>query len=69
MKSTMPEGIGLVGAVIVGISLALGSQAASPKPTAESEVVDPPGPAELTDEVSADPVTLGRRTMPRRSHS
>ena len=37
MKLTMPEGLGLLGAVIVGVSLVLGSQAAPPKPSGESE--------------------------------
>ena len=32
MKLTMPEGLGLVGAVIVGASLVLGSHAAQSKP-------------------------------------
>ena len=37
MKLTMPEGIGLVGAVIVGTSLVFGLQAAQPQATSESE--------------------------------
>jgi len=37
MKLTMPEGLGLLGAVIVGTALALGSQAGQPKPAGESE--------------------------------
>ncbi len=37
MKLTMPEGLGVLVAVIVGVSLALGSQAAPPKPAGESE--------------------------------
>jgi beta-lactamase regulating signal transducer with metallopeptidase domain len=36
MKLTMPEGLGLMSAVIVGVSLVLGSQAAPPKPSGES---------------------------------
>jgi len=37
MKLTMPEGLGLLGAVIVGAALALGSQAGQPRPAGESE--------------------------------
>jgi beta-lactamase regulating signal transducer with metallopeptidase domain/tetratricopeptide (TPR) repeat protein len=37
MKLTMPEGLGVLVGVIVGVSLALGSQAAPPKPAGESE--------------------------------
>jgi len=37
MKLTMPEGLGLVGAVIVGVSLMLGSQAGQSKRAGESE--------------------------------
>ena len=37
MKLTMPEGLGLLGAVIVGVSLIVGSQAAQPKPPVESQ--------------------------------
>ena len=37
MKLTMPEGLGLLGAVVVGTSLALGVCAAQPEPKGESE--------------------------------
>jgi len=37
MTLTMPEGLGVLGAVIVGVSLVLGSQAAQPQPAGESE--------------------------------
>ncbi|HZW35036.1 MAG TPA: M56 family metallopeptidase [Isosphaeraceae bacterium] len=37
MKLTMPEGIGLVGALLAGIALALGTHAAPPKPAGESQ--------------------------------
>ena len=37
MKLTMPEGLGVLVAMIVGVSLALGLQAAPPKPAGESE--------------------------------
>ena len=37
MKLTMPEGVGLVGALVVGVSLVLGTQAAPPKPAGESQ--------------------------------
>ena len=37
MKLTMPEGVGLVGALLVGVSLVLGTQAAPPKPAGETE--------------------------------
>ena len=44
MKLTMPEGLGLLGAVVVGVLLVLGSHAAPPAPVGESEDVDSPGP-------------------------
>ena len=37
MKLTMPEGLGLLGAVIVGVLLVLGSQAAPPRQVSGSE--------------------------------
>ena len=37
MKLTMPEGLGLLGAVVVGALLLLGSQAAPPQPAGESD--------------------------------
>jgi len=37
LKLTMPEGLGLLGMVIVGAALALGSHAGQPKPAGESE--------------------------------
>jgi tetratricopeptide (TPR) repeat protein len=37
MKLALPEGLGLLGTIVVGLMLALGSQAAPPKPTGESE--------------------------------
>ena len=36
MKLTMPEGLGLLGAAIVVVSVVLGSHAAPPKPSGES---------------------------------
>jgi beta-lactamase regulating signal transducer with metallopeptidase domain len=37
MKLTMPEGVGLVGAMLVGVSLVLGTQAGPPKPAGTTQ--------------------------------
>ena len=37
MKLTMPEGLGVLGAIVVGTVLAIGSQAATPQPAGESD--------------------------------
>ena len=55
MKLTMPEGLGVLGAVIVGVSLAFGLQAAQPKPAGESEESIRQALRKAVDEVSAIP--------------
>ena len=55
MKLTMPEGLGLLGAVIVGVLLVLGSHAAPPKPTDESKESIRQALRKAADDVSAIP--------------
>ena len=55
MKLTMPEGLGVLSAVVAGILLVLGSQAAQPKPAGESDQAIRQALRKAVDEVSAMP--------------
>ena len=60
MKLTMPEGLGLLGAVIVGVSLVLGSQASPPTRPGES-----PETIRLALRKAADDVSATARERPQ----
>jgi tetratricopeptide (TPR) repeat protein len=55
MKLNLPEGLGLLGAVIAGVLLALGSQAAPPKPAGESAETIRQALRQAADAVRASP--------------
>ena len=55
MKLTMPEGLGFLGAVVMGVLLVLGSHAAPPAPVGESETSIRQALRKAADDVSAIP--------------
>ena len=61
MKLTMPEGLGLLGAVVVGASLAFGLQAAQPKAAGETAESVRQALRQAADRVSAEPNRGTRR--------
>ncbi|MFI5456411.1 MAG: M56 family metallopeptidase [Isosphaerales bacterium] len=56
MKLTMPEGLGLLGAVIVGASVVLGSHAAQPKRVSDPDEMIRQVPGKAVDDVKDIPV-------------
>ena len=55
MKLTMPEGLGLLGAVVVGASLVLGSQGAQTKPVDDSDKTTRSVPGTAVDDIKDMP--------------
>jgi beta-lactamase regulating signal transducer with metallopeptidase domain/tetratricopeptide (TPR) repeat protein len=63
MKLTMPEGLGVLSAVIVGASLVLGSHAAGPQPAGESEESIRRALQKAVDDVGAIPQNGPERAL------
>jgi len=60
MKLTMPEGLGVLGAAVVGASLVLGSQAAQPQPAGEWQESVRRALREAADQVGVDQKAVPR---------
>jgi len=58
MKLTMPEGLGLLGAVLVGASVVLGSQAAQPGRLSDPDEMNRQVPGKAVDDVPASPESV-----------
>ena len=56
MKLTMPEGLGVLGAVLVGVLLALGTNASAPEPPRESDDTIRQALCRAVDEVGSTPL-------------
>jgi len=65
MKLTMPEGLGLLGAAVIGISLALGLPAAQLTPVSDSNDGTQRAPGATVDDVKNIPVMEARPTSAR----